>query len=266
MSAPRPLPYLPVLFLALWAAASGARAAGPPPRRQRPPLPPPPESITVPPFGAVGIYRGTPHPPRVGIYLSGDGGWNRGEERKVAVLESTGTMVLGIDMRRYLQALAADPRPCADPAADLEALARAAERRAGYPAYVRPALVGYSSGATLAYAALAEAPAGTFRGAVGLGFCADFPAAHPLCRGRALAYRRDRHGKGIDFLPDRTLAAPFVAFNGAADRVCPQPQVSSYMSRVKGGRLVILPTVGHGFNAEAKWAGRFRQVYRDLFR
>jgi dipeptidyl aminopeptidase/acylaminoacyl peptidase len=265
LSAPRPPLHLPLFLLLLVAPSSGSARPGPE-AKPRARLSPPPESITFAPFGRVGIYRRTPHPPHVGLYLSGDGGWNRGEERKVAVLESTGTLVLGIDMRRYLQALAADPRPCAEPARDLEALARAAERQAGYPAYVRPVLLGYSSGATLAYAALVQAEPGVFRAGLGLAFCADFPAAHPLCRGRALAYRRDRHGKGIDFLPDRRLETPFVAFNGAADRVCPQPQVSAYMSRVKGGKLVLLPSVGHGFNAEAKWAGRFRRVYAELVR
>jgi len=56
-------------------------------------------------------------------------------------------------------------------------------------AYQRPLLVGYSSGATLVYAALAAAPPEAFAGAISLGFCPDLEIHKPLCHGRALASR-----------------------------------------------------------------------------
>jgi len=136
----------------------------------------------------------------------------------------------------------------------------------GYAAYLEPAVVGYSSGATLAYAALVEAAPHTFRGGLGLGFCPDFPDKHPLCPGQGLASLPNPRGKGIDFLPAPNLEAPFVALNGRTDRVCPRQDVRVYMRQLKRGKLILVPHLGHGFNALEKWTGRFRQVYRELVR
>ncbi len=55
-----------------------------------------------------------------------------------------------------------------------------------------PILVGYSSGATLVYATLAQAPVGTFKGALSLGFCPDLEWRMPLCRGEGLDTTQER--------------------------------------------------------------------------
>jgi len=186
--------------------------------------------------------------------------------KKVEVIEKLDALVLGIDMRRYLINLAADPRPCADPAGDLEALARAAEKQAGYATYVTPAVVGYSSGATLAYAALAEAWPNAFRGGIGLGFCAAFPDKHPFCPGNGLASAQDPHGKGVDFLPSTDLEVPFVAVNGKTDRICRRQDVRTYMRQLKKGKLILLAHLGHGFADRDHWEGPFRDAFEELMR
>ncbi|SPZ91950.1 Type IV secretory pathway, VirJ component [Sphingobacterium multivorum] len=48
-------------------------------------------------------------------------------------------------------------------------------------------MVGYSYGATLVYGLIAQAPAGTFRGGIALGFCPDITIAKPLCKGSGLS-------------------------------------------------------------------------------
>lgn len=225
---------------------------------------PPPESLDHPPFGAVGIFRTSQQPRHVAIYMSGDGGWSRAEGEKAEVLSALDTLVLGVDMRRYLESLAVDTRPCSNPAADLDGLARAAETRLGYPRYVKPLLVGYSSGATLAYAALAQAAPHTFHAGLGLGFCADFPDKHPMCKGNGLTMSPNPDGKGIDFLPLPSLDTPFVALNGSTDRICARQDVRVFIHRLKKGRLVLVKHLGHGFAKLDKWQGTFRDVYRDL--
>jgi hypothetical protein len=49
------------------------------------------------------------------------------------------------------------------------------------PRYVPPILVGYSSGATVVYGALAASAADDLRGAVSLGFCPDLEVKRPIC-------------------------------------------------------------------------------------
>ena len=59
-------------------------------------------------------------------------------------------------------------------------------------AYTPPVLAGFGAGATLAYGALAQAPSGSFAGAISLGFCPEIEASHPLCAGRGGPFdRRD---------------------------------------------------------------------------
>ncbi|MGH7287418.1 MAG: AcvB/VirJ family lysyl-phosphatidylglycerol hydrolase [Myxococcota bacterium] len=71
-------------------------------------------------------------------------------------------LVLGIDVARYLRHVAARREECSYFAADFEALIQQVQKQLGRPRYTSPVLVGYSSGATLVYATLAQAPPGTF--------------------------------------------------------------------------------------------------------
>ena len=91
------------------------------------------------------------------LFVSGDGGWNLGVVPMAETLRDRGALVVGIDIRAFVKTLnAADS--CAYPAGDLERLSRTVQLKRGLPEYKAPILVGYSSGATLVYAALAAAP------------------------------------------------------------------------------------------------------------
>ena len=138
-------------------------------------------------FGPVVLYRQSEHPSRVVLFISGDGGWNRGVVDMARGLAGLDALVVGVDIRRYLASLATARGSCGYPAADFEALSQWVQQRLGYPGYVPPVLVGYSSGATLVYATLVQAPPGTFRAGMSLGFCPDLRLGAPLCRGEGLA-------------------------------------------------------------------------------
>src|SRR5204862_1960800 len=76
-----------------------------------------------------------------------------------------GAVVIGADIRQYLGSLrrAAHPgAPCQMIAADFEALSHQVQKEIGMSEYHVPVLIGYSSGATVVYAALVESPPGTF--------------------------------------------------------------------------------------------------------
>jgi len=119
-----------------------------------------------------------------------------------------------VDIRRYLKALAGSPEPCVYPASDFEALGQFIQKHDGFSDYHPPVLVGYSSGATLVYAVLVQAPPGTFKGALSLGFCPDLALSKPFCKGRGLAFVPGPKGKGVVFLPAARLEPPWIALQG----------------------------------------------------
>ncbi len=155
---------------------------------------------------------------------------------------------------------------CFDPANDFAALGRAVEERFGYPARRPPILVGYSSGATLVYAALVQAPPGAFGGAVSLGFCPDLIVNMPICKGNGLTWQRDPHRKGVDFLPSRLLEVPWIALQGDIDKICTPADTRSYVAKVPHGELVWLHKVGHGFSVPRRWMAEFKASFARVAR
>ena len=125
-------------------------------------------------------------------------------------------LVAGIDNTAYLKQLQSTSEACSYPAEDFEGLSQYLLRHYGFTDYVVPVLGGYSSGATLVYATLAQAPPNTFRGGMSLGFCPDLPLTRPLCHGSGLKSMTGPHGKGYSFKPAPDLPPP-----GAPSRAKP---------------------------------------------
>lgn len=215
-------------------------------------------------FGTVALVRSSPHPDRVVLFVSGDGGWKSGVVEMARQLERQDALVVGIDIRHYMKAIGASRESCAYSAADFEALAQFVEKSLGYPRYRTPILAGYSSGATLVYALLAQAPHGTFAGALSLGFCPDL-SGKPLCKGRELEHDMGgrRHETPL-YRPAKDLGAPWIVFQGDADQVCDPPSTRRYVSEVPDGELVWLPKVGHGFSVEKNWLPQFQDAFSKL--
>ena len=72
-------------------------------------------------FGKVTVYRNTPHPAHVVLFVSGDGGWNLGVVDMARELAQANALVVGIDIVAYLRNLEASKEDCSYPAADFEA-------------------------------------------------------------------------------------------------------------------------------------------------
>jgi type IV secretory pathway VirJ component len=221
------------------------------------------DSLTFGRFGTVVLYRRTEHPSHVALFVSGDGGWNLGVVGMAQELASMDALVVGIDIRHYFAALARASQACSYPAADFEALSQYIQKRLGFAQYTPPVLVGYSSGATLVYATLAQAPPNTFRGAISLGFCPDLPLSRPLCRGSGLESKPRAKGKGYNFLPT-ALSAPWIALQGTADETCFADSTQAFVSQVKGGEIILLPKVGHGFGVTRRWVPQFRDAFARI--
>jgi type IV secretory pathway VirJ component len=224
------------------------------------------ETLSYGRFGQVAIYRQTPHPRNVVLFFSGDGGWNLGVVDMAETLSKLDALVVGINLPRYVKALAAGKETCSYAAADAELLSKYVQKKLGFPAYTPPVLVGYSSGATLVYALLVQGPPNTFKGAISMGFCPDLPLAKPLCAGHGLTWGPGPKGKGFSFKPTDTLEQPWIAFQGLVDQVCSPQDVEAYVRQVKKGEAVMLPKVGHGFSVPANWEAQFKASFQSLTR
>lgn len=224
------------------------------------------ETLVFRPFGRVVVYRAREHPSRVVLFVSGDGGWNLGVVGMARQMASLDALVVGIDVRLYLAGLRKGAGACTDAAADFEALSQWVQRTLRFPSYSPPVLVGYSSGATLVYATLVQAPPGTFRGGLSLGFCPAFDLDRPFCRNGGLAAKPGPRGRGLRFLPADSVPVPWIVLQGEQDSTCAVVQAAAFVRRIRGAELVTLPAVGHGFGVESRWLPQFRQALERLTR
>ncbi len=217
-------------------------------------------------FGKLTLYRNSPQPSHVVLFVSGDGGWNLGVIDMAQSLAGLDALVVGIDITHYLRELGRSQEKCSYPAADFESLSKYVQKKLGFERYRPPVLVGYSSGATLVYALLAQAPPNTFRGAISMGFCPDLPLNKPFCGGQGLKSEPAPKGHGYNFLPTQGLQNPWIAFQGTIDQVCDAAAVDAYVKQVRNSEVVLLPKVGHGFSVQKNWLPQFREAFTRLVR
>ena len=221
------------------------------------------DTLKVPTFGQVVVYRPDKSPTEVVLFISGDGGWNLGVVSMAERLRDLGALVVGIDIRTF-NASMRNAKGCAYPAGSLEQLSRAIQQRYKLPAYIPPILAGYSSGATLVYATLAAAPSETFAGALSLGFCPDLDEATPFCQMRGLKTAKKSKGVGYDLSPDPQLKVPWMVLHGESDQVCSPASARAFVGATGSARLFSLPNVGHGFGIPRNWEPQFIDAYRAL--
>ena len=220
------------------------------------------DTFEYPGLGAVTVEVPDGTPRSVVIFLSGDGGWNQGVVAMARHLADDGALVAGVDVTE-MERQARDSRAgCVSAAGMLEGLSHHLQQRYGLRQYQTPVLAGYSSGATLAYATLAQAPPGTFKGAVSLGFCPDLEWSKPLCRGEGLEH--DAARSGFVYRPATHLQAPWIALQGEQDQVCAAAQTREFVARVPGAEVLLLPKVGHGYSVERNWLPQFIDAFHRI--
>ena len=224
-----------------------------------------PLSLSYGRFGDVTIYRSSLEPRELVLFVSGDGGWNLGVIAMAERLAAKGAVVAGLDIRHYLGELEKSTEQCVAPANDLEDLSRGLQSQLGLKRNLQPTLVGYSSGATLVYAALVEAKEGEFKGALSLGFCPDLDLKKPLCLGSGIEAtpRRTTQGvlQGVDLLPAKMLQGRWIALQGQLDQVCLAAPTRDFIAKVPGGEMVMLPKVGHGYSVEKNWLPQYEAAF-----
>lgn len=244
---------------------SPAAAAGPPPAptATEGAIAEIPYSFGAP--GAVTIYKASREPDRFVVFISGDGGWNLGVVDMARQLARMDATVVGVDIRHYLRTAQAQKSATIYPAGDFSSLSQAVQKKLGFSRYHRPVVVGYSSGATLAYGTAAQAPSGIFQGAMGLGFCPDLKTDKPLAAGDGgLTHIADAK-LGFVYGPARKLTTPFIALQGGQDQTCLPAATHAFVAQTANARVVDLPKVGHGYSAPANWAPQFAQAFASLY-
>lgn len=225
------------------------------------------ETLRFGPFGAVHLLRPAGEPRHVLLFISGDGGWTPGAAAMARAMASGDALLIGVDVETYRAQSAKTRGGCVYAAADLEGLSKYVQLKLGLPRYQPPVLVGYSSGASLAYAALAQAPPNTFRGALSLGFCPSLEFPRPLCKGAGFAaHAGPRRGPLTDWIfePVAHLSQDWIAFTGDKDEVCTPQGVLDFIHRVPHGIYQEIPGAGHGYSNPALWVPGFRAALSRL--
>jgi type IV secretory pathway VirJ component len=211
-------------------------------------------------FGRTIIFRQSPHPKQVVLFLSDAEGFKDADTLITNSLVQLDTLVVTIDLQRYLARVQARQEGCVYLAGNLELLSRAVEKRLALPAYLHPVLMGRGEGAALAYAALAQAPPNTFRGALSLGFRPDVSLAQPLCGEHRLETKPLAGGR-IQLLPASGLEQPWTALNGNRDKASPAAAAQEFARHVPGGKAVVLPEVDHAFTTRTAWESPLREAF-----
>jgi len=153
------------------------------------------DSLFYAEFGKIHIYHPVNKPNSLMLFVSGDGGWELGVISMSKILANQGALVAGIDAKYLKTSMAKEKNACLYPAGMFEDLSMMLQKKYKFQVYQKPILVGYSFGATLVYGLLAQAPAGTFKGGIALGFCPDINITKPLCKGSGLLSHALQPGK-----------------------------------------------------------------------
>ncbi len=222
------------------------------------------DTLRLNPVGKVVVYHPEKVPNAFVLFISGDGGWNQGVIEMAGHIVSQGAMVVGINIVQYLKNVRSMKSSCFYSAGDFEEISMTIQKKYKFSQYEKPILIGYSSGATLVYGALAQAPANTFKGSIAIGFCPDIEIDKPLCRGAGLPSHVLKEGKSyfLDSCPN--LTAPFIALNGTIDQICNYEDTKRFIESMNMAEIISLPNVGHGFSVVKNWLSQFMTAYEKI--
>lgn len=218
-------------------------------------------------IGAVTVYAPLGEPRGLALFASGDGGWDLGVWDMAQTAASLGYWVAGFSTPALLKSLDSGAGACSDSAAALARIGNEVKSAMHLPRDYRPLLIGYSSGATIAYAALAQAGDARFSGAMTLGFCPDLVYHKPFCEDTGLTADKQRKPPyGFVFNTVARVPAPWIVLQGDIDKVCNPSATMRFVEKVKNGKIINLPHVGHGYGVPRNWMPQYRAGLIELLR
>lgn len=265
------LAYAPALHAAAAPAAAGAHAA----RRTAPNLhhhkvaardPQVDRWIDVAGFGEVALYRPKTPARGLALFASGDGGWNLGVTDMAHQAAALGYWVAGFDTPKFLKGLDAADGACSDARGLLARLGSGLVQTLHLAPDTRPVIIGYSSGATIAYAALAADAGQRFGGGISLGFCPDLLMHKPFCAGPGGLTQRKQTQPPFGHVFDKrdTVLVRWRILQGEADQICDPKFAAEFAAGQKDAKALMLPRVGHGFGVPKNWMPQYLDSVREL--
>ena len=135
-------------------------------------------------LGTVQVYRGDGQRELIFMFSDSDG-WSADLDAAARQLAGLGVVVAGVDLRAYLQRLAASTDGCHYVLSEIEETSHRLQREFGFASYRSPILAGIGEGGAFAYAALAQSPAATVAGAAAVARTAVLRTRVPFCPGAA---------------------------------------------------------------------------------
>ena len=227
-----------------------------------------PEHFNFPGVGTISVYRSAAAPTGV-VLLVPDGAGPTAGARAITIANALavhGALVASINVAEWLSVVkTAQPR-CQSLAGYLERLSHGLQKRSGLHSYQRPVLVGDGTGAALAYAALVQAPVGTFAGAISLNFCPELKLANArLCSnsGAALRSRPDGHG-GVLLQPAPMLREPWVTMQVPGAQHCPAFSAAHFADEMNNASVEQLSSIEFGFGGVRAWQRRLSATYQRM--
>ncbi len=219
--------------------------------------------VDVPVLGQTSVYVPKTPTSDVVLFLSGDDGWQLGVVDMARRIAARHIAVVGLNfvwMKRHQVDVA-----CWDTAGELEEIARTAEAQIGVKPYRPPTLVGYSSGATMVYSALAQGAAGSFAAGMSLGFCPDLPSIKPACPAGDWQPTFDdaKHTAWLPTTPD--IKREWYVLHGVQDIECTPADTEKFVSGIAHGHYVPIDGTGHGFGRPERWGLPFDETIGKLF-
>ena len=238
------------------------------PKRHKAPLRDPQVDrwINVAGFGEVAVYKPKGASRGLALFASGDGGWNLGVTDMAHQAAAQDFWVAGFSTPQFLKGLDSTEAACSDADGLLAKLGTDLVRQLNLPLDTRPVIIGYSSGATIAYAALAADAGRRFGGGISLGFCPDLLIRKPFCAGHGgLTQQKQKQSpSGYVFDKHETVNVRWRILQGEIDQVCDPKFAAEFAAGQKDSKAIILPHVGHGFGAPKNWMPQYIQSVKDL--
>ena len=219
-------------------------------------------------FNDMPVYRPVGEVKGFALLLSGNRGWDSAAVTLAESLVAQGTMVAGIDTTKLIANLEADPAKCVQPDGDMENLSRFVQAYEKLPTYFPPIIVGQGSGAALAYAMSAQAPASRFGGLLTVDFCPEVVMRKPLCTGEGVHFTQSKGRAGLTLLPAKKMDHPWIALqNSNAPQTpaqCAPQATQTFLSAVPGTEITNVTLPKKLDDAAAPWLGTYKTAFSKL--
>ena len=217
-------------------------------------------------FGEVAIYLPKVPAKGLALFASGDGGWNLGVLDMAHEAAAAGFWVAGFSTPKFLKALDAGDAECSDADGLIAKAGAALEQTLDLPLNTKPVVIGYSSGATVVYAALAADAGRHLGGGISLGFCPDLLIRKPFCAGKGGLTQKKQQVAPFGYVFDKreTVDARWRILQGEADTVCDPKFAPEFAEGQADAKAVLLPKVGHGFGVPKNWTAQYRESLDEL--